>query len=260
MPIDRVLWTKTFTQSDPPNWQCPTCGIGSLAVVEGSLHIEETRSSLDDRDHLAWEPDWIRQRFVALLRCSRRQCADVVAVAGDTVSEEYYEPDPSNPYSYIDHGIETRLRAKYVSPAPALFRLPPATPQTVREEIISAFGLFWTDHGACANKLRSALEALMDHFRVKRWGKDKKTGKRRRLDLHIRIELLRKRSPEVIDHLLAAKWIGNAGVHSGSVTVSDIFDALDLIEYALDELIGKRSADLKRMAKTITSRKRPRSS
>lgn len=220
--------------------------------------MEETRSSADAHSHDAWEPHWLEHRFVALLRCSRPQCSDVVAVAGDTISEEYYVPDPTNGYNYIDHGVETRLRARYVSPPPAIFRLPAGTPEDVREEVISAFGLFWIDYGACANKLRSALEALMDHFKVKKWGRDKKSGKRRRMDLHVRIELLRKRAPDVIDHLLAAKWIGNAGVHADDIKVSDIYDAMDLIEYALDELIGKRSSGLKRMAKTITARKRPR--
>jgi hypothetical protein len=193
-----------------------------------------------------------------MLRCSRSLCGDTIVVAGDSISEEFYELDPSNPYSYLDHRVETRFRARYVLPAPALFRLPAATPAAVRDELIGGFGLFWNDHDACANKLRSALEALMDHYRIKKTFIDSK-GKRRRIDLHRRIELFRPRAPDVAEHLLAAKWIGNAGVHSGSVAESDIYDALELIEYALDELIAKRTAGLKAIAKTISSRRKPRS-
>jgi len=173
------------------------------------------------------------------------------------VNREYHIPDPENPYNYIERGIDQRLRPLFVDPPPALFRLPKDCPEQVRDYVISAFSLFWHDTGACANKLRSAIEALMDHLRVKRWTSNKKG--RRRIDLHSRIESIRSRSPEIVDHLLAAKWIGNAGVHSDELTTSDLFDAMDLIEAALDEIIGKRSSSLKRIAKTITKRKRPRS-
>lgn len=259
MPIDRSRWTRPFTEKDPPSWQCPTCGIGSLEGVPGSFHSQETSESIDAHAHDDWEPSWITERFICMLKCSRPQCGDTIIVAGTTVSEEYYEPDPSNPYVYGDHGIETRLRARYVLPAPALFLIHARTPQAVKDELISAFALFWTDYGACANKLRSALEALMDHFKIKKFAIDKKKHKRRRIDLHVRIEMLRPRAPDVIDHLLAAKWIGNAGVHSGSITEGDIYDALDLIEYALDELIAKRTAGLKAIAKQIARSKQPRS-
>ena len=257
MAIDRSLWTQTFKENDPPSWACPTCGLGSLASVKGSFKIEETRASSDAHQEDGWEPDWIQHRFIGMLKCSRTQCGDIVIIAGDTVSEEYYEPDPSNPYNYIDYGVETRLRPRYVLPAPALFRMPPDTPEDVRDEIIGAFQLFWTDYGACANKLRSALEALMDHFNVKKTAINRK-NKRVRVDLHGRIELFRTRAPDVADHLLAAKWIGNTGVHAGRLNDSDIFDALDMIEFALDELIAKRSSQLKKIAKAITKRRAPR--
>ena len=257
MPVQRDLWSKTFTEKDPPSWPCPTCGVGSLTAVAGTFQIEETSESKDAHSHEAWEPEWIVERFVGMLRCSRSQCADVIAVAGRTESEEYYRNslDPEEPY---DHGVETRLRPRYLSPSPALFPMPASTPDSVRDEIVAGFGLFWIDYGACANKLRSALEALMDHFKIPRSVRNKKTGKRSRLDLHQRIEKLRARFPDVVDHLLAAKWIGNAGVHSGSVTRSDVFDAMDLIENALEELIAKKSTGLKKIAKAITKRKRPR--
>jgi hypothetical protein len=258
MPVDRTLWQRRFDASDPPLWPCPTCSSGSLVIVEGSLHSAETRASLDSRAHEAWDPDWITERFVCLLQCSRKQCADVVAVAGTTEVEEFHVPNPTNPYDYIEHGWTVRYRPRYVEPAPALFRVPVGCPDLARDAIISAFRLYWTDPGACANKLRSSLEHLMDHFRIKKWTSDAKTGRRRRLDLHPRIEMLGKRFPEVADHLLAAKWIGNAGVHAEDLTENDVFDAMDQIEYALDELIARRTAGLKRIAKEIKQRKGPR--
>src|SRR5678815_2530872 len=113
MAVDRVRWTQTFTEADPPSWPCPTCGQGSLLPIAGSFRFEETRASLDARNSEAWEPHWLQHRFVAMFRCSRPQCSDVVTAVGDTVSEEYYVPDPANAYAYVEHGVETRLRARY---------------------------------------------------------------------------------------------------------------------------------------------------
>jgi hypothetical protein len=98
----------------------------------------------------------------------------------------------------------------------------------------------------------------MGHFKIAKTGKDKNTGKRRRLDPHRRIEILGARFPAVADHLLAAKWIGNTGVHAGILRETDIFDAMDQIEYALDELIAKRSVQLRQMANAIKKKKGPR--
>lgn len=226
-------------------------------MIPGTLHVEETKESSDSRGHDAWEPDWIREKFVCFLRCSRPPCGEVVSTSGNTVTQEYHIPDQANPYACIDHGLTTRLHATYVSPAPPVFPLPKGTPAAVREELRKAFDLFWIDYGACANKLRSTLELLLDHFRIPRRTKTKKGL--RLLDLHSRIERLRPRFPEVTDHLLAAKWIGNAGVHADPLKADDIFDAMELVEHALGETIGDGSSRLKKIAKDIASRKGPRS-
>lgn len=223
----------------------------------------QTRESREDQAHAgahdAWEPALIGERFAGLWKCSRQGCEDVVAIAGTTVAEQCYDPDSRAPQGYIDYGIQYFLKPRYVSPAPALIQVPPNCPEPVRVELKMAFELYWCDYGAAAGKLRSALEALMDHLKVKRFGRSSsKAGTRVRIDLHNRLEMVRKRYPDVIDHLLAAKWIGNTGVHARTLSATDIFDAMDLVEEALGEMFGRKREKLGRISKAILRRKGPR--
>jgi hypothetical protein len=66
-----------------------------------------------------------------------------------------------------------------------------------------------------------------------------------------------KRQPKLADSLLAVKWIGNSGSHPSGVTATDLFDAYDILEQALEELIGKRTSTLRRLVGTINRRKGP---
>jgi hypothetical protein len=82
-------------------------------------------------------------------------------------------------------------------------------------------------------------------------------GKKQRLTLHKRIELLSKRDPDASELLLAVKWIGNAGVHSGALTQLEVMDALDILESALESLFNSHNRRVKKLAKRINKRKGP---
>lgn len=92
-------------------------------------------------------------------------------------------------------------------------------------ELDLAFAHFWHDTNASSNKIRRAVEYLMDHLNVPLL----KT-------LDKRIEKFKEVNPDVAEKLMAIKHIGNAGSHKDFVTKEDLFDAFEILDYALSKL------------------------
>jgi hypothetical protein len=92
-------------------------------------------------------------------------------------------------------------------------------------EVDLAFSHFWNDPTASSNKIRRALEHLMDYLNVPMHEK-----------LHHRIEEFKKTNPEVGEKLMAIKHIGNAGSHKEIVLREDILDAFQLLHFSLNQL------------------------
>jgi hypothetical protein len=96
----------------------------------------------------------------------------------------------------------------------------------------------------------------MDHLKIPRKGKTK-NGKLLPLTLHARLERYEEKNADVASKLLAVKWLGNIGSHTGELAHSDVLDAFELISFALDEVFEKKSDRLKRMAEKIIRHKGP---
>jgi hypothetical protein len=141
------------------NGVCPTCKEGRLSLVEGSLVVEEPEYSkravtLDD-----WEPDWVTERFLMRLKCSREDCGEIVCVTGDTLLADKTDSEGR-------HHRERDLRPDAMFPAPPIIATPAGTPTEVMNALNSSFAIFWTDLGASASRLRTSLERIMDHYGV----------------------------------------------------------------------------------------------
>lgn len=244
MPVDRKAWAESFTDA-LPHWPCPTCGKGHLAIETKDLIIEETGPSKAARDHDAWEPDWIENRFVGLVRCSLPNCRDLAAVSG-TSSIDYYQVDWDE---FVDSAI---LKVAAVHPAPVPIRLPEGTPEAIVETIKMASLLIWSSPESAANQIRQAVELLMDDAGVKKLTDDEKP-----IFLHKRIEEFRSSDQENGDVLLATKWLGNTGSHTGGIGREDVFDAFDMIEFVLENRYGTAKAELLAKAAAINAAKGP---
>jgi hypothetical protein len=230
-----------------PLWLCPYCASGRLLLSKQTLHQVETAESAEIREGGDWEPDWLTERFVAIAICNA--CGDPVTIAGEE------EIQPSNDF---EEQYRVVLAPKFVRPAPIIVPRPDSLPESVRNPLIAAEGLFWSDQAACANAIRSTVEAILTDQRVKKSAVNKK-GKRVPLTLHSRIdEFGKKRDRELSDKMLAVKWIGNAGSHAGtSPTVDDLFDGFDLLHNVLDEVYAQKSKRLATLAKQIRKAKGP---
>jgi hypothetical protein len=143
-----------------------------------------------------------------------------------------------------------------LTPAPPIFAIPEQSPSGVSGELKRAFSLFWIDPGSCANRLRVAVEALLTHQKVARTEINSR-GRRGPLSLHSRIERFKAKDPDAANYLLAIKWLGNVGSHSGMDEVGDddLLGAFELIEHVVERLYVKRENRLKKIAKGINMRK-----
>jgi len=253
MSIKRELWRESFRDSLPA-WPCPNCGGGRLRTVRNSLLQRANAKVWEAREYHDFEPDWDAGAFTCLMECDR--CHEGVAVAGSytVVMDEIYSS--SEPHLRID----PVLSPKMVTPAPPVIELPENIPDVLRTYLRESFELFWSDAEACANRVRTCVEVLLDRLKIPRTTVRGKVGTRRRvrIKLHDRIDELRTNRPRLAATLEAIKWIGNAGSHSSVLSRDDVLDGYDLMEHAIDQIGGRRDKRLDALARHINRRKRPR--
>jgi hypothetical protein len=243
--IHRDIWLRVIYDDSVPPWPCPSCGNGVL-VLDRSVDRDTKKeapmlvSRWTASSSREWEegypyPDGV---FAAILRCHQSDCGDVVAVSGTS--------------SRTDHIIanEQCYREEYrpllFTPPLHFFRIEEKCPPDVREEVISAFRMFWCDTNACLNHIRSAVELLLTSMRVLVTPTYTPLGNR--------IAELQKTEPALAEHMSALKWLGNFGSHAGTVTKKDSFDGFDLLEHIFRE----RFSPIGEVAKEINANKGPR--
>lgn len=158
--------------------------------------------------------DELSGTFHGQLSCDNTLCSRDVTVAGDWQSV-FNNGDPS----LGEFGDIYRLR--YANPPLRMMKLPAATPKTVQDAVETAASVLWISPSSAASRLRQAVEALLTARKIKRFVIDSK-GRRRRLNLHQRIELFKSVEPEVAEALLAMKWIGNDGTHEDTLDVPQV--------------------------------------
>lgn len=244
------IWTKRYFNSDSEiEWNCPNCNNKSLKIVNEDFKSEETASSVKFRsENEDWEIEWIQLNFNGRLHCS--SCFKSIFFMGKGHPEHngYYDYELD---AYQEEYINT-FTPTFFQPTLNLFEIPEKCPDLVKNEISDSFKLYWCDLPSCANKIRIALEVLLNTEKVKKY--ETSNGKRKPISLHKRINLFS--NTEVRDILLAIKWIGNTGSHNGSsLETIDILETYRLLEYSLNKLYNNEEKELKKISKEINKRK-----
>ena len=247
--MQRELWkTSPTTDISCPPWICPTCGQHALRLDRKTFQEFATAYSRTSDD---FGPEGDVKRFTGALVCSGKDCQERVIVHGSVLQLQEFDPNAGEVWS-------SGLVFEGVHPAPSMIVIPTKCPVPVREALASAFELFWADPESCANKIRVAVERVMNDLKIKRYVVDK-NKKKKEVSLHGRIDHhFRTRFPDLADHLLATKWLGNTGSHGATIDRRDCLDALGLLELGLAEIYDKRSERVKAMVKEINKRKGPR--
>jgi hypothetical protein len=197
---------------------------------------------------LIGEPEDMEYLYSCIADCSLEQCGESYLISG-----RYHLAFDGHPFD--PHTERWKVMSiESIFPALALISCPNATPNSVIECVRRGCLLYWVDKSACVNALRATIEAVCDSKRVRKTEINR--GRRRRLSLHHRIGLLKNSDPEVLEILLAAKWIGNSGSHYNAVVDDDsAMDALELVEYALELLYCDRSRQIQGMARRVNRRR-----
>lgn len=252
MSVVRATWKATLTKSAAPPWPCPRCGVGRLRIQKDSVCVVDTKDSelVNLRD--GYHPGNEEGRFVAFLRCSERSCQDPVVVSGASGYDAEYDSEGREEWNLY-------LQPVWVYPSPDIFDIQENWPEAVVKEIRRAFSLYWGDREAAANAIRSAVEALLTHLKVRRFALNKK-GRRYRLSLDARIKLLEPTSPGLAGGLMAVKWIGNAGSHPQELSKDDVLDGFEILGHVMTDAFSRHEkARIAKLASEITRRKGPRS-
>lgn len=248
MAVNRTLWKEPLRKDYVPNWHCPSCSGGYLRLQLDSLHALQTRSSIKDQDADCWDPDWIRLRFTALLKCQNENCQESVSVAG-LGKVEMMQISGNGDFDYVE-----LYYPDFVKPSPNFIRVPKECPSAVRDELSKAFIAAWGDFSSAATHIRTSIELLLDFLKEPRI-KLTKQKRRQTLTLHQRIKNFGNKDREISDALEAIKWVGNVGTHSSDISQDDVFDALDIIEFVLEETLVSRRKNLLALAKKVIKKK-----
>lgn len=244
MPIHRPLWYRLTPKKNLPGLPCPRCNNGKLKLGSDGLKIQEPNYSSDFRenDWENWEPYDLVERWSAELKCDETACGEVVHLIGDV---ELVQTEVRTPDGDVTWGYEDVLRIQAAFPAPPLFRLSNNVPRSVRNELLVAFRMYWTDRSACVSRLRTAVERLLDDQKIPR-EKTSQSGKVSRMDLKQRIDAFTSGVAHA-EQLQGLRNIGNLGTHGGSddVTDEDLFDAVDVLEFVLTGIYDTQAINAK---------------
>jgi len=199
--------------------------------------MSRTAASQEAHGHPEWEPEWNVARFFMIMKCVK--CSDPVFCVGNTQAIEEHDDE----YGWV---FSDALVPTYFEPYIPVILIPSKCPKSVSAEVEKASSLIWCSPSSSGNKIRAAVERLMDEQGVP--NKDA---------LHVRIQAFASTNQDVADKLLAIKWIGNTGSHSDDLQMADVLDAFELFEYCLEEIYEGRSVRLKALAASINSHKGP---
>ena len=238
MAFDRRIWTNGTIEKP-----CPSCMIGVLVPNEKIIPKIETNASFEMREYNYSSSEFV---FSTLLTCN--YCKDSVAALGKI--EEGIEQDQETGIieSY------TIITPTAFFPAPKIIDIPKSCHKSVNKIITESFGLFWMDIGSCANKIRIAIEVLLDELNIPRSETSPK-GNIKHLSLNQRIVEFERSNQKVGRCLHAVKWVGNSGSHFSDITINDVLDAYQLMEYSLENLYPEREQNILMISQKIINTK-----
>lgn len=246
--MNEELWRKEFSFDDfSPPFPCPHCS-SNLQLKKDTLKVLETGYSKEARSGPEWEPDWSIQRFICFLECGNKSCREVVAVSGETGTQEKFIEELNT------WGFVPTLLPKSLFPAPPIIAVSKQLSDATSAHLWAAFGLFWSDEASAANRLRVTVESLLDDLHIP---KTTINSKRKRVPLSLasRIDKLEAKKSGHKDALDALRWIGNHASHSGMTSTDVLLAGFELFEGVVAELIDKKSAAKAAMAKLLIKSK-----
>lgn len=222
-----------FTEVDLPAWRCPSCDSQTLLMVQGSFVTMLTAFSRINREEDWYEAEHEERVFSCLLKCSRIDCGQPVALSGTGFLEDEWDDRMQTRI-----GQSTYYRAKAFVPPLPVFYIPDRCPHHIKMQLLRVAGLLAMSGEASVNAMRSVLELLLDELEVPQQ-LDRENKSPRVLKLHDRIEEYPDKIGVHQAAFMALKWVGNSGSHSRRpIPMKDIDDALSVLDDLVKQLYG----------------------
>lgn len=245
--MNRKFWEhRSFTNVDIVDYPCPKCHIGTLRKTK--LLVEDAE---DEESPYAYQYG-TNCIFSAIFKCSRNSCGEVVSLVGACTLD--YPEKKDYPHGGYEVKPVNIYVPKFFYPNLKLFVIPYNVPKEIKEQINLAFSHYFNDLSSCANRVRVAVELLLNDIKAPKYRMTKK--KKRyyfKYNLHDRIKHFgkKKKYKDISNLLLAIKFIGNEGSHVGKVELIDVLDAFQFLHDVLDRVYLKRREVLLRNASQI---------
>jgi hypothetical protein len=253
MPIDHKNFKGVYFKRSIPAWKCPFCKGGVLEFEDKDIQVIESTQSLKEHNAEEWDFNFVLGGFIGKLTCENSQCEEVVVFAGKMGADVDYVFNIET--EEHQHEIIDRLIPQYFNPPLNIFALNENLPSKLQSIILEAFGLFWYNTSSCANKIRTAVEFILDQKKVQKF---RPRGKRIPITLHQRIISFRVKNPEAADLFEAIKFIGNAGSHSvDKVKKTDLLSAFEILERSMEIVYDNHPKKIASLARKIIKSRGP---
>lgn len=211
--INHRFTVRIFQSKFPRDHRCSSCGDGVLEYIPEDFHKYETKESAKHQHHDNWDPEWIEYIFTGALRC--QSCSETYIVTGTGKVEHCWDPECGQTYEDV-------FFPKFFLPAIHIFSIPKQTPIEVAKIIEASFSLAWVDYSAAGNKLRVALELIVDEL-----------VPNSKLSLGRKINNIPEEKSNIKDMINAIKWLGNQSSHAAELAEYDLAFSFKIIERVL---------------------------
>lgn len=171
MNIDLHDFCLTFDLDDAPLWACPKCLSRSIKIKNSDIDYEfnvPTDDGVLDLDEFG-EIAEAEGSFHAKVRCAEKSCRRMMSISGMAS----FKPRFREPCMFDLEPVEPVIIGSHIQVKPLLFHPPldlmplngrayANVPPEMTEILRGASTLFWLDQKACANRLRQAIEGILD--------------------------------------------------------------------------------------------------
>ncbi|EEM4686846.1 TPA: DUF4145 domain-containing protein [Salmonella enterica subsp. enterica serovar Chester] len=243
MPVHK--FSGAFFKNMQVEWPCPECGQKTLQIITESFVIHDTHDTNKHSSEDWFEPEMDRSIFSCMARCSRRQCGEVVACSGDSGWERQGWDDGTS-----DDGYYKWYHPKTFFPSLHPFELPAKCPEEIAEPLQASFSIFLMQPSAAANLIRISVERMLTAMGV---AELKESGWR--IGLKKRLEKIPPLYKSFYEHLMAIKFLGDAGSHNyDKVKIKDIEDAFEIMDYVVNDLFSGRKESIEILTKRLSDK------
>jgi hypothetical protein len=244
--MEKEFWRNSISKK---KFLCPNCNVGLLSPVSDGFYSIRTKESIQLEIETRGQYPWTEFLCSGILKCN--SCNEVVSTCGSWTEDrqgiELIENPKTGQLKLSEP--DKYFYPKYFHPVLKFFPIPQETPVKINDCLIKSFALYWSDIPSALNKLRIAVEYLLDDMKISRL-KIMNNGKRNRkphrkevrLSLEQRINLFKRGNHELGNYLINLKEVGNVASHSIEINDSTLLlNAFEIMEFVLISIYKKPS-------------------